>query len=428
MEKYNFKIKEYNNQIVATFYNNPVQVQDRIDNICIQLKKFRTEHCNLIYDWNDGTGTYACDWKLLDDEINEQLFDYDLEHLKNYVELRVSHCFRTDIISDIEKEEKSLITSLNRTKNKVYDIAYANYWNLFITLTFDDNKLLKKYGNCAFDYDTCVKALHSFFTVLKRQCSDIQYLGVPELHHSFYNVVTNDLVIYQGQEFKDTDYEKLLNKKNRTLFEQELINKVLNGEYKRRFHFHFLFNNYPAKFLIDSGKKTSKGQTIYNLSNYKLGFTTATYIEDVRAAQHYITKYITKDLVSVSKGKKRYWNSKNLNKPTENNFLLDNDEYSDLKDDIANSILEETRKKKLEIEVKHFSNTIYKYVCLDSEFINAKILDDYITKDIIYIPSQFGVLEYFLYKHISDFKGYVKHNNKIYDVCIVDGRTTITEL
>lgn len=49
-----------------------------------------------------------------------------------------------------------------------------------------------------------------------------------------------------------------------------------------------------------------------------MGFTTATVIDSLEASQHYITKYISKDLVELSKGKKRYRTSKNMKKPVEN--------------------------------------------------------------------------------------------------------------
>lgn len=198
MEKYNLKIKEYNNQITASLYNNPVMIQDKIDNIVIQLKKYRTSISELMIDNGDGTGVYACWKQQLEDEINMVLFDEDMEHLKSYVTIRVPNVYTADILTDYEREQKSLVTSLNRTKGKVYDIAYANDWNLFVTLTFDDAILMKKYGDFAVNYEVCVKALHSFFTSLKNQVPELQYLGVPELHHTYYDIQTMKAVDFNG--------------------------------------------------------------------------------------------------------------------------------------------------------------------------------------------------------------------------------------
>ena len=115
---------------------------------------------------------------------------------------------------------------MNRTKKAIYDYAYANNWTLFVTLTFDDNILLDKYGKSASDYDTCVKCLHIFFTVLKRQCPEVQYLGVPELHHYYYDS-NNNIVVFNGEKLNNETYYYLLNKPNRTVQEQDIVNKIL---------------------------------------------------------------------------------------------------------------------------------------------------------------------------------------------------------
>lgn len=64
---------------------------------------------------------------------------------------------------------------------------------------------------------------------------------------------------------------------------------------------------------MDSGKRTSNGDIIYNVGKYRLGFSTATKVRDPRRVTQYIGKYVTKDLCAVTKGKKRYWCSRNLN-------------------------------------------------------------------------------------------------------------------
>ncbi len=62
---------------------------------------------------------------------------------------------------------------------------------------------------------------------------------------------------------------------------------------------------------------SSAGEEIYNLnkSSFKYGFTTATKIESTEKVSNYITKYITKELITMSKGQHRYLYSKNLAKP-----------------------------------------------------------------------------------------------------------------
>ena len=89
--------------------------------------------------------------------------------------------------------------------------------------------------------------------------------------------------------------------------------------------------------MKDSGIIQRNGKPIYNLANWKLGFSTVTQVQDTTRVSHYIAKYITKDLCAVTKGKRRYWASRNCRKATVKaynidleeiqNILLDNQEF-----------------------------------------------------------------------------------------------------
>lgn len=88
-------------------------------------------------------------------------------------------------------------------------------------------------------------------------------------------------------------------------------------------HFHGVLNNYTGKLKQSRSSKTgriltSNGKPVYELSEYRSGFTKVQYIgktsEDRARVGGYIRKYITKDMVSVF-GKKRYWTSQGLKKP-----------------------------------------------------------------------------------------------------------------
>ncbi len=430
---YNVKIKKYSEQAVISMYNKPVIKREVLENIIIQLKRYRCVNAQLLVDEGNGIGVYGCPWSLLDSEIRMALFDEDLEVFYEFVCLRVPCVFREKIKTEYEKEERSKITSLGRTKQKVYDLAYCNQWSLFVTLTFDDNKLMKRYNNTATDYNTCVKALHNFFTVLKRNYDSVQYLGVPELHHNFYDTRTNDIVSYNGQWFTDEIFDSLLEKKCRTQAEQILVNNVLNGTYKRRFHFHFLFNNFPSTQLVDSGEKTDGGQVIYNLLNYRLGFTTATDIKSLQASQFYITKYITKDLVAVSRGKKRYWASKNLKLPTEENVILETEDKQKIQAVLTDVIESDTRIKRLEIKNDDFENIIHKYVVRDIEFMNNDVLKEFIDFDVVVIHDYFKDIEKIMnmnsiFNPIKTDTGYVEHRGIMYKYYKESGQYKVTPL
>lgn len=180
---------------------------------------------------------------------------------------------------------RSLTVSQNRTINNIYELTRSNMWDYFITLTFDPQKVDR------FNYDDCAKNVSKWLNNMKKNYApDLRYILVPELHK--------------------------------------------NGAY----HFHGLVANCGKMVFSDSGHKTKIKQVIYNLDNYKLGFTTATRVTDSNRASSYITKYITKELCATTKGKKRYWSSKNLNAPQIEKFLMSKEEKDILIDSIQGHI------------------------------------------------------------------------------------------
>lgn len=182
-----------------------------------------------------------------------------------------------DDSAGVKDLERSIASSTSRTINSIYQLTRSNYWEYFLTLTFNPDKVN------SFDYDEVSKKLSKWINHFKeRYAPDLKYILVPELHKS------------------------------------------------GRIHFHGLLANIGNAQLIDSGKTDNKGNVIYNLGNYKLGFTTCTKINDVARASSYITKYVTKELCTITKNKKRYWCSKNLDKPTETLLLMDNKEINDM--------------------------------------------------------------------------------------------------
>lgn len=85
--------------------------------------------------------------------------------------------------------------------------------------------------------------------------------------------------------------------------------------------------------VINGGGVKHNGNTIYNIGNWKFGFTTASKVIDSARASSYITKYITKDLCSVTKFKKRYWSSRNCDRPKVRTYCLPYEEIGKFLDD-----------------------------------------------------------------------------------------------
>lgn len=191
----------------------------------------------------------------------------------------------------IRRLNKCVNNSTRRTVNMIYDIARSNVWEWFITFTFNPDLV------DSFDYVTCCKKLKNWIdNVMRGSGQNVKYLAVPELHKS------------------------------------------------GRIHFHMLVSGIDL-IMNDSGHKTKSGLTIYNLGQYRWGFTTAIQIYETNGISKYICKYITKELIATTKGKRRYWASKSVDRPVEEVFYTrhldtNNEVYSSMPDMVYTKAIE----------------------------------------------------------------------------------------
>lgn len=174
------------------------------------------------------------------------------------------------------KKKRSIASSMNRTVNAVYHKVRSNTWDWFVTLTFDPDLV------DSFDYGLAVAKLSKWLNNLRRLSPDIGYVMVPEKHKS------------------------------------------------GRYHFHGLFRACGGIDFRPSGKTDHKGNPIYNVGSYRLGWSTATRITDQAKVTKYIAKYISKDLCQVASGRKRYWCSRNLEDAPVQEVVLDKDKLQQL--------------------------------------------------------------------------------------------------
>lgn len=184
-------------------------------------------------------------------------------------------------VIDLNEQEFYKYVAFKRSKNMIYKLACNNKpWDYFVTFTFNSDKVDR------YNFSEVSKKLSKWIDNIKQKygCKDMGYIIVPEKH-------------------KDGAW-----------------------------HFHGLFKNCDNLNFIDSGLKDKQGRTIYNISNYKFGFTTATKLSDIDKAVSYILKYISKDLFSDNlKGKKRYWSSKNLEMPAVETAIFEGNKIDLLK-------------------------------------------------------------------------------------------------
>ena len=133
--------------------------------------------------------------------------------------------------------------NLKRTKETIFDIAALNEFTWFITWTLDSREIDR------YNPKEVSKKLKSFLrNAVQRR--NAKYLVIPELH--------KDGAIH--------------------------MHGLLSGNFE----------------MADSGVTDSKGHTIYNMPQWKLGYSTAIelYGDKLNTAR-YITKYISKDFKKI---------------------------------------------------------------------------------------------------------------------------------
>ena len=198
--------------------------------------------------------------KYKDGVVDTRIYSRALENERKRLKGYIAKCKREK--SDVAKEDDRR-RSANRCKNVIYQLARNQKWDYFVTLTLDSKKIDR------YNYDILQKKMTSWLRNLRRVAPDMIYLFVPE-HH------------------KDGAY-----------------------------HFHGLIGRCGNIRFVDSGHKDHKGRSIYNIGNYRFGWSTATPVTDNESVIRYISKYITKELITDTIGKKHYWASRNLDRPAE---------------------------------------------------------------------------------------------------------------
>lgn len=226
-----------------------------------------------------------------------------------------------EIEDDEEKDpDENIRRSLSRTTQKLHDLVFSNEWDLFITVTFDKKKIDR------YNYDEIVQRYSKQLDNIKqRKAKNLEYIFVPELH-------------------KDG-----------------------------AFHFHGLLRNIDGLAMKYSGRKDKKGQKVYNLSDFDLGFNTATYVDDTAKVSTYLIKYVTKDLITtLGESRKRYWCTKGLNRTQIDNFTFTSSEKQTFLDAISKNKITVSAKT-VTVEKNSFTNTITYILLQDAPNANSDI-------------------------------------------------------
>lgn len=286
---YNFKLKEFQNGTVQlTYYDNPIKTKDDKFDYITEFDEYRDLNRDCDNDYTLNPFVSPAEYYSVTNIIDGAKLGSDVSTLSDE-ELKA-------------KKEHSLISSLNRSKKMIYDYGRSNTWEWFLTFTFKDSDAFSKS-----DYDVCKKKMLEFFkNVRKRHSPDIKYLVVPEQHKSgcwHFHALLSDV--------GNLDFKPAKNN-------QRFI-KDLNGNLKLNKKGEPVPNKY---YGLDLRTSYPNGDYIYNLKNYKQGFTTATKIKDTYKSVSYLVKYITKDLCEITLNSRRYFPSNNLQLPTVSSSLL----------------------------------------------------------------------------------------------------------
>jgi hypothetical protein len=133
--------------------------------------------------------------------------------------------------------------NIKRAKERIFDIAMCNQFDYFVTWTLDADKINR------YDADEISKKLKTFLNN-KVKRNNARYLVIPE-HHQ-------DGAIH--------------------------MHGLLSGDFE----------------MVDSGKTTKDGKTIYNMPQWSLGFSTAIKLDEHKdRVSRYITKYVTKEFKKI---------------------------------------------------------------------------------------------------------------------------------
>lgn len=168
----------------------------------------------------------------------------------------------SDRVSDSERVRND---SFKRAKDKIFEIASANDWSYMVTLTLDRDKIDR------YDKDVVKNTVGKWLDNMVQR-KGLQALLVPEHHKDgaihFHGLVNDTLTFtpsgnYKIKGQKGTVKLSTLRKKGKNITDSDV-------------------------------------QEVFNIKEYKLGFSTAVKLDgNVTAVSYYMTKYCTKDLEKI---------------------------------------------------------------------------------------------------------------------------------
>lgn len=168
----------------------------------------------------------------------------------------------------IEAVKHTIENSRKRALDNIYGYVLANYWDYFVTLTFDPAKVDR-------DNEEEIKySWKKFRQKLQYLNEDVKLFAIPERHP-----------------------------KSGKLHLHCLVGAIKLDKYLSR-----AYNPHTNKPIF------SNGRAVYNLTLFEYGFSTLVKITGNQLqVANYLTKYVIKDFGTIGYNKKSYYATQNLN-------------------------------------------------------------------------------------------------------------------
>ncbi|MCT0061671.1 hypothetical protein EFK34_09955 [Lactococcus lactis subsp. lactis] len=186
---------------------------------------------------------------------------------------------------DKETQNQRAFEQAYRIKRKIKYYCQANDFDLFWTLTLNDNKVNAR------NYEYSRKRLQAWLKYQREKYGKFNFLFLPELHPS-----------------------------------------------SGRIHFHGVTGGLSPPLVEARYPKSERlikknGIQIYNAENWHNGFSTVSKIQDRQKSASYITKYITKELIEMPSAfyQPRYFVSRGLKQPEISYDELSDNYFRDFK-------------------------------------------------------------------------------------------------
>lgn len=173
-------------------------------------------------------------------------------------------------------EDEKGLENLSRARRTIRDYILCNHFDYFCTFTFN-SAVVDRY-----DFKACKKKITKLFNHYKDRCSpDFRYIIVPEFHKDgavhFHGMV-------RGIRPQDFVVPKMIYKRNR-----------ISGEL----------------YTVPN----TRGYVDWPYYSQKLGFFSCSRVKNYEKCAVYVSKYITKDLISMELGQRVFMASQHLQKP-----------------------------------------------------------------------------------------------------------------